>query len=288
MWKFHHWFFFFPSGFGIHLTEITLDARLPLAVRQLASVLLKQYVDAHWCRHGEDKFRPPETLPEAKAIIRDLLPKGLEDSNSKIRSGVAHVVAAVAHWDWPDEWPNLFSTLMMYLTQGSQEGLQGSMAVLVEITHNVDDKQMPQVVPVILPEIYRIFSESGRYNVRMRSQAVQIFTSLAEVVCSAGEYNKGLVKELLGPSLLPFTEALVKHLQEPDGPTSDVGLKTSIVKALTILVKYVPKQLSQWLLQILPTVWNTLTHSAHVYVASVVNETDPEQPVDSDGKCLTI
>jgi hypothetical protein len=142
----------------------------------------------------------------------------------------------------------------------------------------------------------------------MRSHAVQIFTNLIEVVCAAGEFNKGLVKELLGPSLLPFTEALVKHLQEPDGPTNDVGLKTSIVKgiidlnaffffawknkgdvfdvmsALTSLVKHVPKQLSQWLLQILPTVWNTLTHSAHVYVACVVNETEEvEEQVDLDG-----
>ena len=39
----------------------------------------------------------------------------------------------------------------------------------------------------------------------------------------------------------------------------------------------------QWLLQILPTVWNTLTISAHVYVATVVNETeDVEQKVELD------
>lgn len=68
----------------------------------------------------------------------------------------------------------------------------------------------------------------------MRSQAVTIFTNLTETVCSAGEYNKGLVKELLGPFLLPFTEALVKHLQEPDGLTSDVGLKTAIVKGTVV------------------------------------------------------
>ena len=56
------------------------------------------------------------------------------------------------------------------------------------------------------------------------------------------------------------------------------------VSALTVLVKHVPKQLSQWLLQILPTVWNTLTHSAHVYVACVVNETEEvEEQVDLDG-----
>jgi hypothetical protein len=53
------------------------------------------------------------------------------------------------------------------------------------------------------------------------------------------------------------------------------------------LVKHVPKQLSQWLLQILPTVWNTLTHSAHVYVATVVNETEEiEHQVDLDGNAL--
>ena len=70
---------------------------------------------------------------------------------------------------------------------------------------------------------------------RTRSQAVQIFTNLTEVVCVAGEYNKGLVKTLLGPFLLPFTEALVKELREPDGPTSDVGLKTAIIKGNRIL-----------------------------------------------------
>ena len=52
-------------------------------------------------------------------------------------------------------------------------------------------------------------------------------------------------------------------------------------------MKHVPKQLSQWLLQILPTVWNTLTHSAHVYVACVVNETEEsDEQVDLDGKLL--
>lgn len=50
-------------------------------------------------------------------------------------------------------------------------------------------------------------------------------------------------------------------------------------------MKHVPKQLSQWLLQILPTVWNTLTQSAHVYVATVVNETEElEEQVDLDGQ----
>ena len=108
-------------------------------------MLLKQYIDSHWCKLSEEKFRSPETLPEAKVVIRELLPRALNDPNSKIRSGAAHAISTIAQWDWPEEWPTLFSTLMMYLTQGSQDSLQGSMCVLTGITHNVDDKQMPQV-----------------------------------------------------------------------------------------------------------------------------------------------
>lgn len=86
-------YFILFSGFGIHLTEILLDTRYPLPVRQLATVLLKQYVDVHWSKLCEEKYRPPEALPEAKSVIRDLLPRGLEDPNSKIRAGVAHAIS---------------------------------------------------------------------------------------------------------------------------------------------------------------------------------------------------
>ena len=44
----------------MHLAELTVDPQGALAIRQLASVLLKQYVEAHWAQMSE-KFRPPET-----------------------------------------------------------------------------------------------------------------------------------------------------------------------------------------------------------------------------------
>ena len=48
------------AEFGIHLAEFTIDPQSNLAVRQLASVLLKQYVESHWSE-GSEKFRKPET-----------------------------------------------------------------------------------------------------------------------------------------------------------------------------------------------------------------------------------
>ena len=58
-----------------------------------------------------------------------------------------------------------------------------------------------------------------------------------------------------------------------------------VLKALTVLVKNVPKQMAVWLPQILPPVWATLTTSAEKYVREVVNEGGEEEDVvDSDGE----
>ena len=50
-------------GFGVYLTEFTIDEQVPIAIRQLSSVLLRQYVDAHWSTVSE-RFTPPEPNQE--------------------------------------------------------------------------------------------------------------------------------------------------------------------------------------------------------------------------------
>ena len=63
-----------------------------MAVRQLAAVMLKQYIDVHWSAES-DKFRAPETTPAAKQSIRNMLPLGLKESISKVRNTVAFSLA---------------------------------------------------------------------------------------------------------------------------------------------------------------------------------------------------
>ena len=109
-----------------------MDPQGDLAVRQLASVLLKQYVEAHWSQHSE-KFRSPETCDTAKASIRQILPHGLKESLSKVRTSVAYAVSAIAHWDWPEEWPELFQILMEALTSGDPNAVHGAMRVLTGV-----------------------------------------------------------------------------------------------------------------------------------------------------------
>lgn len=272
--------------FGVHLAELTVDPQGALAIRQLASVILKQYVETHWCSQSE-KFRPPETTDQAKAAIRELLPSGLRESISKVRSSVAYAVSAIAHWDWPEAWPQLFTLLMEMLVSGNINAVHGAMRVLTEFTREVTDTQMPLVAPVILPEMYKIFTMAEVYSIRTRSRAVEIFTTCANLICAIEELEKGAAKALIFPVVQQFTEAFVQALQMPDGPTSDSGLKMEVLKAVTALVKNFPKPMVSSMQQILPIVWNTLTESAAFYVRTEVNYTEEvDDPIDSDGEVL--
>lgn len=272
--------------FGVHLAELTVDPQGALAIRQLASVILKQYVETHWCSQSE-KFRPPETTERAKAAIRELLPGGLREAISKVRSSVAYAVSAIAHWDWPEAWPQLFTLLMEMLVSGDVNAVHGAMRVLTEFTREVTDTQMPLVAPVILPEMYKIFTMAEVYSIRTRSRAVEIFTTCANLICAIEELEKGAAKALIFPVVQQFTEAFVQALQMPDGPSSDSGLKMEVLKAVTALVKNFPKPMVSSMQQILPIVWNTLTESASFYVRTEVNYTEEvDDPVDSDGEVL--
>lgn len=72
---------------------------------------------------------PPPT-PQAKAAIRELLPGGLREAISKVRSSVAYAISAIAHWDWPEAWPQLFTLLMEMLVSGDVNAVHGAMRVL--------------------------------------------------------------------------------------------------------------------------------------------------------------
>ena len=50
-----------------------------------------------------------------KDMIKQMVPLGLLESQSKIRKSIAAVISSIAHWDWPENWPNLFETLLTYL-----------------------------------------------------------------------------------------------------------------------------------------------------------------------------
>lgn len=67
---------------------------------------------------------------QAKAAVRALLPAGLHESVSKLRSSAAYAISAVAYWDWPEEWPELFNILLQSFVTENSFAVHGAMRVL--------------------------------------------------------------------------------------------------------------------------------------------------------------
>ena len=98
------------------LVNILIDQSNDFGIRQLAGVLFKQFVEAHWSQNSE-KFVEPEIDAQIKLRVKELLPIGINDTNSKIRKSVAFAIASLAHWDWPEQWPQLFGNFFLFFIQ---------------------------------------------------------------------------------------------------------------------------------------------------------------------------
>ncbi len=188
------------------LVNLLINQSNEFAVRQLAGVLAKQFIEVHWSQNS-DKFQEPEIDQFAKLKIRHLLPLALNDQSSKIRTTVAFVIASIAHWDWPELWPELFGILLTALSgnlSGTHvidlNGVHGALETLTEIVHEVTDIQMPQVAPAVLPQLYKIFIDPVNFSLDLRNKAVSIFTSLANVVAEMAEYDTVCLENIISIS----------------------------------------------------------------------------------------
>ncbi|XP_014203577.1 importin-9 isoform X2 [Copidosoma floridanum] len=273
--------------FGIHLTEFVVDPNGLLAIRQLSSVLLKQYVESHWTPLAE-KFRPPELKLHVKEKIKIILPVGLRDPISKVRTAVAYAISRIAHWEWPENWPGLFNILVSCLSGENQYAVHGAMRVLTEFARDLTDTHLPNVGPIILQEMYKIMQNDEQYSLRTRGRAVEIFTTISSLVAESDIHHKGFIELYLEPVIPMFCEKFVKCLEMPDGPTSDSNLKTEIVKSINCLILKLSKHMTTIVPRILSSVWTSLTQCAKIYQEKVLNEDEnPDNiEIDSDGEII--
>lgn len=40
------------------------------------------------------------------------------------------MISKIAHWDWPEQWPNLFGLLMQCVLSGNPDSVDGAMRVI--------------------------------------------------------------------------------------------------------------------------------------------------------------
>eukprot|EP00879_Flechtneria_rotunda_P017902 GHRR01018763.1.p1 GENE.GHRR01018763.1~~GHRR01018763.1.p1 ORF type:complete len:227 (+),score=67.73 GHRR01018763.1:354-1034(+) len=181
-------------GFGVCLCQILLERSIPADTRQIAAVLLKQYVKHHWVE-GERGFQPPETSEQDKQQIRTALPAGLSDPNSKVRTAVAMAVAGIANWDAPNAWPGLLEFIVNSIKEKNDSNLlMGCLRCLDVMASDLDGEQTPHLVQALSPELAALVANPSTPNM-LSATCLSIMGELAQGLATlSGTYQQQVRK----------------------------------------------------------------------------------------------
>ncbi|XP_059648675.1 uncharacterized protein LOC132294728 [Cornus florida] len=274
-------------GFGSALSKIAANVELPLGLRQLAAVILKQFIKKHW-QEDEDGFEHPVVSSDEKATIRRLLLSSLDDSHRKICTAISMAVASIAHYDWPEDWPDLLPFLLKLVNDGTNmNGVHGSLRCLALLSGDLDDKMVPPLVPVLLPCLHRIVSSPQIYDKPLRTKALSIVYSCTSMLGVMSGVYKTETSSLMSPMLQPWMDqfyAILEHPMQSEDP-DDWSIRMEVLKCLNQFVQNFPSLMETQFVVIVGPIWQTFASSLRVYERSSIEgaEDSYEDRYDSDG-----
>ena len=203
-------------GFGLGLTRVALNHSLPYGTRQLAAVVLKKYVKEHW-QEGEGRFIQPQTSDQEKPAIRELLPTGLSDPIPKIRTATGMAIATISSWDWPHSWPALTGILLGAIRERRSEDLVlGSLRCLAMIAGDMEESQVPEVVPFLFPELLSIVAaDAAVYSLSLKRRALAVLHSCLLTLGMMSGAQQRAVRDLMAPLLPPWLDVFSAALATP-------------------------------------------------------------------------
>ncbi|XP_057447978.1 uncharacterized protein LOC130739637 [Lotus japonicus] len=274
-------------GFGSALSKVAANKELAVGLRQLAAVLLKQFVKKHW-QEGEDSFEPPVVSSDEKEIIRRMLLMTLDDPHRKICTAIGVAVASIAMYDWPELWSDLLPFLLNLINnQTKLNGVHGAMRCLVLLSADLDDKMVPTLIPALFPSLLTIVSSPQIYDTYLRTKALSIVYSCSSMLGTMSGVYKAETSSLIVPLLKPWMEQFSSILETPvqsENP-DDWSIRMEVLKCLNQFVQNFSSLIQSDFEVILGPLWNTFVSSLRVYEQASIQGTEDsyEGSYDSDG-----
>ena len=257
-------------GFAVCLAQVTLDGSLATGLRQLAALVLKQLVRAHWCE-GAEGFVPPAIADAEKAAVRAMLPAGLGDGTPKIRTAVSMAIAGIAQWDWPDAWPGLMGALLAPLqaaaavaaaespsasppaTDDSADAVAGVLRCLEMCAAELQEEHLGEALSTLMPLLHTLVAGRRPPPRRERARAVRVLHRLLERLVSLCDDEATLRALQRGP-LTQWAATVLGFLGAPpagggggsadaDEP-DDHAFEIALLRLLRLLIVMLPRSLS--------------------------------------------
>ncbi|KAJ8548086.1 hypothetical protein K7X08_021322 [Anisodus acutangulus] len=275
-------------GFGSALCKIAARRDLPLGLRQISSaVILKQFITKHW-QEDEEGFEHPVVSSGEKVAIRGLLLPLLDDPHRKICTAIGMAVASIAHYDWPEDWPDLLPSLMKCITdQTNMNAVHGALRCFALVSADLDDKMVPKLVPVLFPCLHTIVSSPQIYEKPLRMKALSIVYACTSMLGAMSGVYKTETSAMMSPMLQSWTNQFSSILEYPvqSEDPDDWSIRMEVIKCLNQFLQNFPSLMESQFRVFMGPLWQTFISSLGVYTrSSIEGIEDPyDGRFDSDG-----
>lgn len=274
-------------GFGGALSKVAANKEVPLGLRQLAAVLLKQFVKKHW-QEGDDSFEHPIASSEEKETIRRHLLMSLDDPHTKMCTAISMAVGTIASYDWPEDWPDLLPLLLKMINDHTNmNAVNGALRCLNLISGDMDDTMMPTLIPMLFPCLHSIVSSPQIFDKPLRSKALSIVHSCVSILGAMSGVYKTEVNAIMEPMITTWMDQFSIILEPPVQPEDpdDWCLRMDVLKCLNQFVQRYSSLTETEFIAILGPLWKTFVSTLRVYELSSIEGTVDayQERYDSDG-----
>eukprot|EP00850_Spirogloea_muscicola_P022721 SM000308S11831 [mRNA] locus=s308:17944:27143:- [translate_table: standard] len=258
------------QGYGVVLTRMVTQQGVDVHIRQISFRLL--YVKEHW-QEGDEHYRPPSVSAEDKAIMKALLPAALEVRERRLQTAIGMAIIAIAQFDWPQEWPELMPILVESIADPSNQlRVHGALQCLAMLSDDIDDTQLPLLVPKLFPVLYSILTSDQVYPSSVCQRALYVLRNcIAMLGVMSGHYQEE-IRYLMTPMLPQLIKYFCSILTPPlpsDSPT-EWAMRMQVIKCLLQIVQNFPRLSAEHLPGILGSLWQTFTSGSSVYERGAV------------------
>eukprot|EP01124_Arcella_intermedia_P004451 TRINITY_DN12533_c0_g1_i1.p1 TRINITY_DN12533_c0_g1~~TRINITY_DN12533_c0_g1_i1.p1 ORF type:complete len:1012 (-),score=186.07 TRINITY_DN12533_c0_g1_i1:59-2773(-) len=171
----------------------------------------------------------------------------------------AMCISYIAHWDWPEKWPDLVPNLLNCLSSHNIFLVEGAMSCLEAIAagDNATDEQLPSLVTLTFPPLLQIVAETGsKFDERIKMRAVSVVSACIEWLYTTKSSNTTMLATF--QTLMPhWIQSFQHHLSIVVPPNHFFGLKIAILNTVSYLIHTFPEMKNE-IDRLLVPIWSFL------------------------------
>ncbi|KAF1351224.1 armadillo-type protein [Delphinella strobiligena] len=150
-------------GYYRHLQSVFIDRSLPVEIRYLAIIQVKNGIDRYWRKTASNAVNKDD-----KAIIRSrLIESGLEEQDQRLALQNALMIAKIVRHEFPSEWPEAIASVLDALRSSAHPGanpirLPRTLLILLQITKELATGRLlrtRQSLNAIAPEVVQVLGQ---------------------------------------------------------------------------------------------------------------------------------